>query len=73
MRVLKGKWPAVLEASLLGSRSYRPCRHKPACNSSQVRLNIQLDEPFDLPQERARLEAEEYGGTVLGQYRPPTI
>ena len=27
-------------------------------------LNIQLDEPFDLPRERARLEAEEYGGTV---------
>ena len=27
-------------------------------------LNIQLDEPFDLPQERARLEAAEYGGTV---------
>ncbi|HEX7315745.1 MAG TPA: DUF120 domain-containing protein [Pyrinomonadaceae bacterium] len=27
-------------------------------------LNIELDEPFDLPRERARLEAEEYGGTV---------
>jgi riboflavin kinase len=27
-------------------------------------LNIQLDAPFELPQERARLEAEEYGGTV---------
>ena len=27
-------------------------------------LNIQLDEPFDLPQERARLEAAEYGGSV---------
>ena len=27
-------------------------------------LNIQLDDPFDLPQERARLEAAEYGGTV---------
>ena len=27
-------------------------------------LNIELDEPFELPSERARLEAEEYGGTV---------
>ena len=27
-------------------------------------LNIELDEPFDLPRERTRLEAEEYGGTV---------
>ncbi len=27
-------------------------------------LNIELDEPFDLPRERARLEAAEYGGTV---------
>ena len=27
-------------------------------------LNIQLDEPFDLPQNRARLEGEEYGGIV---------
>ncbi len=27
-------------------------------------LNIQLDEPFELPRERARLEAHEYGGTV---------
>ena len=27
-------------------------------------LNIQLDAPFELPRERARLEAEEYGGTV---------
>jgi riboflavin kinase, archaea type len=27
-------------------------------------LNIELDEPFELPRERARLEAEEYGGTV---------
>ncbi len=27
-------------------------------------LNVELDEPFELPRERARLEAEEYGGTV---------
>ena len=27
-------------------------------------LNIELDAPFDLPPERIRLEAEEYGGTV---------
>lgn len=27
-------------------------------------LNIELDEPFELPFERARLSAEEYGGTV---------
>ena len=27
-------------------------------------LNLELDEPFELPKERARLEACEYGGTV---------
>ena len=27
-------------------------------------LNIELDAPFDLPRERIRLKAEEYGGTV---------
>jgi riboflavin kinase len=27
-------------------------------------LNVELDAPFDLPKERTRLEAEEYGGTV---------
>jgi riboflavin kinase, archaea type len=27
-------------------------------------LNLQLDEPFELPRGRGRLEAEEYGGTV---------
>ena len=27
-------------------------------------LNLQLDEPFDLPPDQARLEAAEYGGTV---------
>ena len=27
-------------------------------------LNIELKEPFDLPRERKRLEAEEYGGTA---------
>ena len=36
-------------------------------------LNIQLDEPFDLPQERARLEAHEYGGTVSVNIVPCTI
>ena len=27
-------------------------------------LNIELEAPFDLPRERIRLDAEEYGGTV---------
>jgi riboflavin kinase len=36
-------------------------------------LNIRLDEPFDLPQERARLEAQEYGGTVSVNIVPCTI
>jgi riboflavin kinase len=27
-------------------------------------LNIQLDEPYELPQERGRLEARDYDGTV---------
>jgi len=36
-------------------------------------LNIQLDEPFDLPRERARLEAQEYAGTVSVNIVPCTI
>ncbi len=36
-------------------------------------LNIQLDEPFDLPRERGRLEAEEYGGTVGKSIVPCTV
>lgn len=36
-------------------------------------LNIQLDEPFELPRERARLEAHEYGGTVSVSIVPCTI
>lgn len=36
-------------------------------------LNIQLDAPFDLPSERARLEAQEYGGTVSVNIVPCTI
>ena len=36
-------------------------------------LNIQLDEPFDLPREPARLEAAEYGGTVSVNIVPCTI
>ena len=37
--------------------------HKTGLRLFPGTLNIQLDEPFDLPHERARLEAE-YGGTV---------
>lgn len=36
-------------------------------------LNIQLDAPFDLPRERVRLEASEYGGTVSVNIVPCTI
>ncbi|HSS21569.1 MAG TPA: DUF120 domain-containing protein [Pyrinomonadaceae bacterium] len=36
-------------------------------------LNIQLDEPSDLPHERIRLESQEYGGTVSVNIVPCTI
>ena len=36
-------------------------------------LNIQLDEPFELPRERARLLAEEYDGTVSVNIVPCTV
>jgi riboflavin kinase len=48
-------------------------RHKTGLQLFPGTLNIQLDEPFDLPPERARLEAAEYGGTVSVNIVPCTI
>lgn len=36
-------------------------------------LNIQLEEPYDLPTDVIRLEKEEYGGTVSVSIQPCTI
>ena len=48
-------------------------RHKTGLQLFPGTLNIQLDEPFDFPPERARLEAQEYGGTVSVNIVPCTI
>ena len=36
-------------------------------------LNVELEEPFELPRGRARLEAGEYGGTVSVSIVPCTV
>ena len=36
-------------------------------------LNLQLDEPFELPRERGRLEAREYAGTVTVNIVPCSV
>lgn len=65
MRVLKGK-----VVSGVGNFSYwieklrDHYRDKTGLRLFPGTLNVELDEPFELPRERARLEAEEYGGTV---------
>ena len=65
MRVLKGKVvTGVGNFSFWIEKLRDHYRNKTGLHLFPGTLNIQLDEPFDLPQERARFEAEEYGGTV---------
>ena len=65
MRVLKGR--VVTD---VGNFSYwieklqDHYREKTGMRLFPGTLNIELDEPFELPGERARLLAEEYGGAV---------
>jgi riboflavin kinase len=71
MRVLKGK-----VATGFGNFSFwieklqDHYRSKTGMQLFPGTLNIELDEPFDLPPERRRLEAEEYGGTVSVSIAP---
>jgi riboflavin kinase len=74
MRTLKGKVvTGVGNFSFWIEKLQDHYRHKTGLQLFPGTLNIQLDEPFDLPQERARLEAPEYGGTVSVNIVPCTI
>ncbi len=65
MRVLKGKLvTGVGNFSFWIEKLQDHYRNKTGMRLFPGTLNVELDEPFDLPRERARLEAEEYGGTV---------
>lgn len=65
MRVLKGRVvTGVGNFSFWIEKLQDLYREKTGMRLFPGTLNIQLDEPFELPRERARLEAEEYGGTV---------
>jgi riboflavin kinase len=65
MRVLKGKVvTGVGNFSFWIERLQDHYRNKTGMQLFPGTLNIELDAPFDLPRERTRLEAEEYGGTV---------
>ena len=65
MRVLKGKVvTGVGNFSFWIEKLEDHYRNKTGMQLFPGTLNIELAEPFDLPRERARLEAEEYGGTV---------
>ena len=65
MRVLKGKVvTGVGNFSFWIEKLQDHYRSKTGMWLFPGTLNIQLDEPFDLPRERERLEAEEYRGTV---------
>jgi riboflavin kinase len=65
MRVLKGKLvTGVGNFSFWIEKLQDHYRNKTGMRPFPGTLNVELDEPFDLPRERARLEAEEYGGTV---------
>ena len=74
MRVLKGKVvTGVGNFSFWMEKLQDHYRRKTGLQLFPGTLNIQLDEPFDLPEERARLEAAEYGGTVSVNLVPCTI
>jgi len=74
MRVLKGKVVSgVGNFSFWIEKLRDHYLHKTGLRLFPGTLNIQLDEPFDLPQERARLEAQEYSGTVSVNIVPCTI
>jgi riboflavin kinase len=65
MRILKGKVvTGVGNFSFWIEKLQAHYQNKTGMQLFPGTLNIQLDEPFDLPQDRARLEADEYGGTV---------
>ena len=65
MRVLKGRVvTGVGNFSYWIERLQEHYREKTGVRLFPGTLNLRLDEPFELPGVRARLEAGEYGGTV---------
>ena len=65
MRVLKGKVvTGVGNFAFWIEKLQDHYRNKTGMQLFPGTLNIELDAPFDLPRERIRLKAEEYGGTV---------
>jgi riboflavin kinase len=65
MRVLRGKLvTGVGNFSFWIGKLQDHYRNKTGMQLFPGTLNIELDASFDLPRERTRLEAEEYGGTV---------
>ena len=65
MRVLRGKVvTGVGDFSFWIEKLQDHYRDKTGMRLFPGTLNIQLDEPFELPRRRVRLEAEEYGGRV---------
>ena len=65
MRVLKGKViTGVGNFSFWIEKLQDHYRNKTGMKLFPGTLNVELDAPFDLSRERARLEAAEYGGTV---------
>jgi riboflavin kinase len=74
MRVLKGKVvTGVGNFAFWIEKLQDHYRRKTGLQLFPGTLNIQLDEPFDLPRERTRLEAAEYGGTVSVNIVPCTV
>ena len=74
MRVLRGKIvTGAGNFSFWIEKLQDHYRHKTGLQLFPGTLNVQLDEPFDLPQKQARLEAAEYGGTVSVNIVPCTI
>lgn len=65
MRVLKGRVvTGVGNFSFWIEKLQEHYREKTGMRLFPGTLNLELDEPFELPRERVRLEAKEYGGTV---------
>ncbi|HEV7396007.1 MAG TPA: DUF120 domain-containing protein [Pyrinomonadaceae bacterium] len=64
-RILKGKVvTGVGNFSIWIEKLQEHYRDKTGMKLFPGTLNLQLDEPFDLPKNRTRLESKEYGGTV---------
>src|SRR5215207_3910468 len=65
MRVLRGRVvTGVGNFSFWIEKLQEHYREKTGMRLFPGTLNIELDEPFELPKGRVRLEAGEYGGTV---------